>query len=588
VTKDLAAHVGQTVAFRFAFCSDGAYCTANNPAIFGMLVDDVVITSGGNTVLQNNADGIATPAEFTGVSGGASGNTWTLSTASSHSPTHAANAAMGHGLLNALVSPAYTLPADQDLWLEFWIRCHMLDFDGDGNNSLEDYYHVELSANGGPWTTLFYDYGDVSRPGGSGWADYQPGMPFNGNIAMSLNEWGGQSVRLRWRITTDWNDDGGIGTGLWIDDVEIWGSDVPANDLACTHIIPSYPRTVGAQCPTYVRYANNGSTALSEIQAWMVVNDQLNGPIMPRLNIPPLSSQTRTYNWTPALFGENELKSYGNNPDDQVPVNDTLWVSPIDVRPAGQYEFGYSFQEPAFYFSGGDPAMFVDDVSRLGLGTLDVLSVTLGLYDPNGNAGGRVIRIHIMEDNDGQPGTEIWNGDYTLTTQGALTLWEFEVEAGVQVDGDFWVWCERLTDYPHALGNDLVWNTGHYAITDGIDFDLGFSDANGNELMLWVLTEADIDVADGVGRPADFALESAVPNPFNPTTQLDFRAPAGTQISLKVYNLRGQVVANLFEGAASGQMQSAVFDGGRLASAVYFAQLESEGRVSTQKLLLSK
>lgn len=587
VTKDLAAYVGHSVSFRFAFCSDGAFCTADDADLIGMLVDDVLLTSNGNTVLQNDAEGVAVPADFTAVTGGAAGNTWTMSTAQSHSPTHAANAAVADGVLCALVSPVYAIPADQDCWLEFWLRCDLDDFDGDGDNTLEDYYHVEVSDDGGlVWETLFYDYGDASRPGGAAWEDYVPGLPFNGNVAMSLNQWGGQDIQLRWRLTTDYNDDGGTGTGLWIDDVEVWGSDVPVNDVACAQIVPGFPRTLGTPCPTFVRYNNNGSEARTQVQAWMVANDQLNGPILPRMDIAPLSFVTRTYTWTPALVGENELKSYANNAGDQVPLNDTLWVSPIDVRPEGEYEFGYSYADAQWYFDGGDPAMYVDNAADLG--PLSVVSVTLGLYDPDSDAGGKVIRVHLLEDVAGQPGDEIWNGDYTLTTQGIQTLWEFQVDDGVQVTGNFWVWAERLDGYPHALGADLVWNANHYCLTDGLDYDLGFSDPDGNELMLWVLTEAVDAVEDGGAQPGAFALDQAVPNPFNPTTQLNFHAPVGTPLSLRVYNLNGQEVANLFSGTASGQTQSVTLDGGRMASAVYFARLEGAGQVSTLKLVLSK
>ena len=589
VTKDLAAYVGHTVSFRFAFCADGGWDTEDEPGLFGMLVDDVLITANGNTVLQNDAEGVATPSDLLPVSGGASGDHWTLSTASSHSPSHAANGSVGDGLENALVSPAYLLPADQDCWLEFWLRCDLQDFDGNGDNFLEDYYFVEVSADdGATWETLFYDYGDADRPGAAAWEDYLPGMPFNGNAEMSLNQWAGQEIRLRWRVRTDWDNDGGTGTGLWIDDVEIWGSDVPVNDVACVQIVPGYPRTLGVPCQTFTQFDNNGSEARVQIQGWMAANGSLNGPILPRMDIAPLSSVTRLYTWTPSLQGENELQGWAANPGDQVPANDTLWVSPIEVRPAGQYEFGYSFREPTFFFSGDDPAMFVNDLSRLGLGTLDVETVTLGLYDPDGDAGGKVIRVHLLDDEAGQPGDEIWSGDYTLTTQGISTLWEFEVEPGVQVAGDFWVWAERLDGYPHALGADLLWNPGHYCVTDGTTFDLDFSNAEGSELMLWVLCSAADELAAGAPRPRDFALDQAVPNPFNPGTLLSFHAPAGTPLSLKVYNLRGQEVASLYEGPASGQGQTATFDGARLASGVYFARLEGAGQVSTLKLVLSR
>jgi hypothetical protein len=591
VTLDLSSYQGSAVEFRFAFCSDPAYCTSDNGNIWGMQIDDVMIDDDGTTLLHNDADGTATPSDLIPTSGASAGQNWSISDQESNSPSHSANCAPGYGLSNALVSPAYQLPAEMDTWLEFFILSDMLDADGSGDNSLEDYYHIEISNDGGiTWDLLFYDYTDVSRPGGNGaWEDFIPGLPFNNNIEMSLNEYAGDEIHLRFRMTTDYDDDGGVGTGLWIDDVEIWGSDVPGNDMACINIVPGFPRTEGMATDVFVEYANNGSSDLTQVQAWFAVNEVLDGPILPRFDIPSLSTDFRLYSWTPDGFGQFDLKSYASNADDQVPANDTLWAGPFDINPAGTVELGYSYLDPSYYFSGGDPAMYVTMDPDWGIESIELNTITVGLYDPDGNAGGNVIRLHVMEDAGAVPGTEIWNGDFTLTTQGALTLWEFEVDAGVIVSGDFWIWAERLSDYPHGLGADLLFNGGHYAITDGIDFDLDFSnEVDGNELTLLCTGTVLNDLGDEISLPVVFELEPAFPNPFNPVTQLRFRANAGEQLSLVIYNLQGQEVARLYDGKATGLSQTVAFDGSALASGVYMARLEGSFASTTQKLVLVK
>ena len=591
VTLDLAAYNGSEVAFRFAFCADGGYCTADNPDIWGMLVDDVTIVVAGETVMQNDADGVEIPAPFTPQTVNAAGNTWTISAADSHSPSHAANGAIADGLACALVSPPFLVPTGYDVWFEFWIYCDMLDSDGDGNSTLEDYYHVQASADGANWTTLFYDYSDAARPGGTDWEDYVPGLPFNGDyVELRLNEWAGQEIQLRWRLTTDNNDDGGVGTGLWIDDVEVWGSDVVPNDLACTNIVPAYPRTEGVECPVFVEYGNFGSEWRNQVQAWMVANDNLEGPILPRMDIAPLSWENRVFAWTPDASGEFELKSYANNAEDMNTANDTLWVSPIDVLPAGQLEFGYSYSDFTSYWQTNDPAMFVSLEDDYGQGPVQLTDITIALYAPDDDFGGYTLRLHVMDDDGGVPGTELWTDDFTLTDQGnTAVLWSFEIGGEVVVDSDFWVWVEPLSNYPFPLGAATIWNYGHYALTDGIDFDLDFSDDSGFELMFFVSGEAVEGVDEQpAAAPARLALGDAYPNPFNPTTTLDFRAPAGSPASLAVYNLQGQLVATLFEGPASGAEQTAVFDGSSLASGVYMARLESGGASATTKLVLVK
>ena len=74
------------------------------------------------------------------------------------------------------------------------------------------------------WTTVFYDYGDDSRPGGVnvGWETYMPGDPFNNNTQLDLTEHAGDDIQFRIVARIDDNDDGGNGSGLFIDDFHVW------------------------------------------------------------------------------------------------------------------------------------------------------------------------------------------------------------------------------------------------------------------------------------------------------------------------------------------------------------------------------
>ncbi len=88
--------------------------------------------------------------------------------------------------------------------------------------------------------------------------------------------------------------------------------------------------------------------------------------------------------------------------------------------------------------------------------------------------------------------------------------------------------------------------------------------------------------------PADFALSSNYPNPFNPSTSIDFALPHRAEISLKVYNSAGQLVTELVEGIREAGIHTAYFDGAGLSSGLYFARLEAEGATLTSKMLLLK
>jgi len=95
------------------------------------------------------------------------------------------------------------------------------------------------------------------------------------------------------------------------------------------------------------------------------------------------------------------------------------------------------------------------------------------------------------------------------------------------------------------------------------------------------------DLAPGE-RPVEFALLSASPNPFNPSTTLRYSLDAPGRVALDVFNLAGQKVASLDQGFRGAGWHQVRFDGSALASGVYVATLEAGGRSQSQKLILAK
>lgn len=92
----------------------------------------------------------------------------------------------------------------------------------------------------------------------------------------------------------------------------------------------------------------------------------------------------------------------------------------------------------------------------------------------------------------------------------------------------------------------------------------------------------------GEGIPTGFALHEAFPNPFNPTTRIDFDVPVTTNADLTIYNSLGQQVATLASGTMNAGLHTVYFDASSLTSGIYFAQLRADNFVSTQKLVLMK
>jgi hypothetical protein len=85
------------------------------------------------------------------------------------------------------------------------------------------------------------------------------------------------------------------------------------------------------------------------------------------------------------------------------------------------------------------------------------------------------------------------------------------------------------------------------------------------------------------------AFAGASPNPFNPRTDLKFSLPRDADVSLKVYDLRGQLVTTLIDHKPmiAGD-HSVPFDGRRIASGLYLAVLKAGPERETTRLILLK
>ncbi len=88
--------------------------------------------------------------------------------------------------------------------------------------------------------------------------------------------------------------------------------------------------------------------------------------------------------------------------------------------------------------------------------------------------------------------------------------------------------------------------------------------------------------------PKSFALDQNYPNPFNPTTNIRYSIPATSKVTLRVFDVLGRQIETLVnENQAPGQY-TVTLNAQRLASGVYFYQLNAGGFSQTRKLLLMK
>jgi len=90
------------------------------------------------------------------------------------------------------------------------------------------------------------------------------------------------------------------------------------------------------------------------------------------------------------------------------------------------------------------------------------------------------------------------------------------------------------------------------------------------------------------GNPTDFVLFQNYPNPFNPRTTIPFYLPQASQVTLHVYNLAGEMVAELFNGYETAGKHYVVWNVEKSPSGTYFIKLQTKDIVQLKKSVLLK
>ncbi|GAB4176724.1 MAG: hypothetical protein Kow00108_12120 [Calditrichia bacterium] len=96
-----------------------------------------------------------------------------------------------------------------------------------------------------------------------------------------------------------------------------------------------------------------------------------------------------------------------------------------------------------------------------------------------------------------------------------------------------------------------------------------------------------LSVGDDEQITEQFEVYQNYPNPFNPSTIVAFNLPKNGQVSLKVFNIMGQVVKSMDLKGKMGRNEITV-DFSSLSTGIYFYQISFESNVVTKKMMFIK
>ncbi|MCK4695967.1 MAG: T9SS type A sorting domain-containing protein, partial [Candidatus Cloacimonetes bacterium] len=262
----------------------------------------------------------------------------------------------------------------------------MLDSDGDGDNSLEDYYLVFVkSVDEIVWTRLHYNF---NGPGSGGVAsvwtlinqEYANDTFGWQSGTCDISDWAGETVQIKFQVLTDNNNDGGTGAGLFIDDFRVYNTvfQGPAPENLIATALPDNtvqltwdPAQIGGG-EGWIGWDSGvleGYLGLTEPSEWDVASRFTASDMMPYVNgelttvkFMPGSSLTSSYDvrvWTgsmaAALVAEVPI-------EDPVPEdwNEVILPEPVLIELGEELWIGYHIDQvdpadPGGYSAGYDP-----------------------------------------------------------------------------------------------------------------------------------------------------------------------------------------------------------------------------------------
>lgn len=128
---------------------------------------------------------------------------------------------------------------------------------------------------------------------------------------------------------------------------------------------------------------------------------------------------------------------------------------------------------------------------------------------------------------------------------------------------------------------------------DGLANDVRDLSVYANHGNVWnggTLTEKAVQtaVADQYEIPVTYQLYQNFPNPFNPSTRINFDLPHAGPVEIVVYDIRGRIVASLADNMMEAGSHSINWASPTLPSGIYICRMTSNSFNKTIKMVLQK
>jgi predicted outer membrane repeat protein len=284
---------------------------------------------------------------------------------------------------------------------------------------------------------------------------------------------------------------------------------------------------------------------------------------------------TPEFYWTPALDPDPndvvhyEIHWWGDGIEyDSVLTDTNAVVIPYELEDNSQYSWEVIAMDQTDGISHSEETTFWIDL-------FDEAPVGFALLNPEDNASGLSPRPSFLwemaEDPDPldyavymfQVATDSAFANMVLQTPTAATV-GYEMVEDLTNDTEYW-WRVIATDRDSLS-----------TVSETFKFTVGY-----------------VSIAEDIALPTEYMLHQNYPNPFNPSTTIRYGLPEEANVSLVIYDVRGQVVQTLESKHQSAGWYDVVWnghttDGHTISTGIYFARLVAGDYSQVIKMLYLK
>ena len=144
------------------------------------------------------------------------------------------------------------------------------------------------------------------------------------------------------------------------------------------------------------------------------------------------------------------------------------------------------------------------------------------------------------------------------------------------------------------MGYDNSIETAGY-LTEGDRVVLKVLDLDGSlhtlegHIPLWSSNEIiNTGILNDVEIPENISISSVYPNPFNPSTNIEFSLDRAGDVNIGIYDINGRLVQELVQDNFSKGIYSIDWNASMYPSGVYFVKITLGNMSANQKLVLMK